>query len=77
MNSQMKKVATLVKNVNIVNNLAKLFNIHVGHIHYTQPNIPYNETLFKKDQDTINYILYRHPASKLWKKPHPMNVKHN
>lgn len=74
--NKITKISTLVNNVNIVQNLAKIFNIHVGHIHYTNTNIPYDETLFKKDEQTINYILYHHPASVLWKKIHPCNVKH-
>lgn len=73
--SNINKIGTLVKNVNIVTNLAKLFNIHIGHIHYTDTNIPFDEKLFKKDEETIKYILYHHPASVLWKKIHPYNVK--
>lgn len=75
MSNHVTKIATLVSNVNIATNLAKIFNIHLGHIHYTHPDIPYDEKLFNRDQKTINYILYRHPASILWKKPHPTNVK--
>ena len=75
MASNSTKIATLVKNINIVNNLGRMFNLKIEPFHYTNKTIPYNEALYKSDNDTVNYILYRHPVSVLWKKPHPSNIQ--
>lgn len=75
MASNSTKIANLVKNINIVNNLGRMFNLKLEPFHYADKNISYNEALYKSDNETVNYILYRHPVSVLWKKPHPSNTQ--
>ena len=75
MSSQVTKIKTLVSKVNLAKGLSRIFNLHVEPLHYTSDKYPYNETLYQKDTQIVDYILYQHPTSCIWKKPHPSNKK--
>ena len=75
MSSHVTKIKDLVSKVTLTNGLSRIFNLHVEPLHYTSAKYPYNETLYQKDKQIVDYILYHHPISCIWKVPHPSNKK--
>ena len=75
MSSQAVKIKDLVSKVNIAKGLSRIFNIHLGHIHYTSDKYPYDEKLYERDMRVVNYLIYQHPMKHCWRPIHPSNIK--
>ena len=75
MSSQATKIKTLVSKVNLAKGLSRIFNLHLEQVHYTNAKYPYDEKLYEKDTQAVDYLLYQHPMRHYWRPTHPSNLK--